>query len=362
MRQLEAASARSHARCTATRRFRGGPQAAARRRRLADSTADPPVHTRAFALCSFPPNKWERTLRCGLARTLGATALPSRARRLAQPRSPVVRDASRTSVPRAVAAAETRLGANGPGDADATFYFDLASPLAYLRPSSRPAPSAPSRALGAHPRRARHYLRRRLTAVLSHAPAPRSPAKESPPQQLPRTAITRTAHDLESTHPETPAPDERADVERRAAALGLQPVRWPTPFPFDSEPAMRVATYAAQIGAASRSRKRPSARLSRAGARSATPIGFWSPRRRARCTPWGRAHGDGARILCQQGRPLPPPPSVPRTGGAREVPCVLKPEPRSTAARTPWTDSRRSRPCNPPPAVPPLAIIPPLST
>jgi 2-hydroxychromene-2-carboxylate isomerase len=42
----------------------------------------------------------------------------------------------------------------------------------------------------------------------------------------------------------------RSEVEDRARALGLQPVRWPEPFPFDSSLAMRVATYAASIGRA----------------------------------------------------------------------------------------------------------------
>jgi 2-hydroxychromene-2-carboxylate isomerase len=42
----------------------------------------------------------------------------------------------------------------------------------------------------------------------------------------------------------------REEVERRAAELGLQPVRWPEPFPFDSALAMRVATYAKSIGRA----------------------------------------------------------------------------------------------------------------
>jgi 2-hydroxychromene-2-carboxylate isomerase len=40
----------------------------------------------------------------------------------------------------------------------------------------------------------------------------------------------------------------RADVQRRAADLGLQPLRWPADFPFDSELAMLVATYAKSIG------------------------------------------------------------------------------------------------------------------
>ena len=39
-----------------------------------------------------------------------------------------------------------------------------------------------------------------------------------------------------------------ARIERAAAARGLQPVRWPDPFPFDSELAMRAATFARQIG------------------------------------------------------------------------------------------------------------------
>ena len=39
-----------------------------------------------------------------------------------------------------------------------------------------------------------------------------------------------------------------AQLERAAARQGLQPLRWPDPFPFDSLFAMRVATYAKQIG------------------------------------------------------------------------------------------------------------------
>jgi 2-hydroxychromene-2-carboxylate isomerase len=39
-----------------------------------------------------------------------------------------------------------------------------------------------------------------------------------------------------------------AEIERAAAAHGLQALRWPDPFPFDSLFAMRVATYAKQIG------------------------------------------------------------------------------------------------------------------
>ena len=39
-----------------------------------------------------------------------------------------------------------------------------------------------------------------------------------------------------------------AEVERRAAAYGLQPVRWPDPWPANTLHAMRVATYAKSIG------------------------------------------------------------------------------------------------------------------
>jgi len=42
----------------------------------------------------------------------------------------------------------------------------------------------------------------------------------------------------------------REDVARRARALGLQPLRWPPRFPFDSTLAMRAATYASSIGRA----------------------------------------------------------------------------------------------------------------
>jgi len=40
----------------------------------------------------------------------------------------------------------------------------------------------------------------------------------------------------------------REDVERRAAALGAMPLRWPDPFPADTRWAMLAATYARSIG------------------------------------------------------------------------------------------------------------------
>lgn len=42
----------------------------------------------------------------------------------------------------------------------------------------------------------------------------------------------------------------REAIELRARELGLQPLRWPTPFPFDSTIAMLAATYAKSIGRA----------------------------------------------------------------------------------------------------------------
>jgi 2-hydroxychromene-2-carboxylate isomerase len=43
---------------------------------------------------------------------------------------------------------------------------------------------------------------------------------------------------------------DRAAVERRALGQGIPAVRWPEPWPFDTEPAMLVATFAKQTGRA----------------------------------------------------------------------------------------------------------------
>jgi 2-hydroxychromene-2-carboxylate isomerase len=43
---------------------------------------------------------------------------------------------------------------------------------------------------------------------------------------------------------------DRQSIERRARELGLQPVRWPFPWPPDTATAMLGATYAKQIGRA----------------------------------------------------------------------------------------------------------------
>jgi 2-hydroxychromene-2-carboxylate isomerase len=90
----------------------------------------------------------------------------------------------------------------------AAFYFDLASPLAYL---------AAERVLHTLPGAAE------WRPVLAAEPA------------------WRCEHEGDAF---------REDVVRHARQLGLQPLRWPEPFPFDSALAMRVATYAKSIGRA----------------------------------------------------------------------------------------------------------------
>src|SRR5580698_11384977 len=96
---------------------------------------------------------------------------------------------------------------------DAAFYFDLASPLAYL---------AAERVLHTLP-----------------GPAEWQPvlARELPGGETFEGFRCHEDEDIFSV-----------EVERRARELRLQPLRWPEPFPFDSALAMRVATYAKSIG------------------------------------------------------------------------------------------------------------------
>lgn len=98
---------------------------------------------------------------------------------------------------------------------DTAFYFDLASPLAYLAAEQV------------------------LTGL--GGPAPWQPilARELPGAD--RFDALRCAAEADAF---------REDVARRARQLALQPLRWPSTFPFDSELAMRVATYAREIGRA----------------------------------------------------------------------------------------------------------------
>jgi 2-hydroxychromene-2-carboxylate isomerase len=96
---------------------------------------------------------------------------------------------------------------------DAAFYFDLASPLAYLA-AERVLPTMPV-ACEWHP-------------VV---------ARELPGAESFEAFRCRDEEDI-----------FRLEVERRAAELGLQELRWPEPFPYDSAFAMRAATYAKSIG------------------------------------------------------------------------------------------------------------------
>jgi 2-hydroxychromene-2-carboxylate isomerase len=95
----------------------------------------------------------------------------------------------------------------------AVFYFDLASPVAYLA-AERVLHELPG------PAEWRPVLARELPGG----------------ERLP-------AHRSEQEHEIF-----RAELARRADELGLQPLCWPDPFPFDSAMAMRVATYAKSIG------------------------------------------------------------------------------------------------------------------
>jgi 2-hydroxychromene-2-carboxylate isomerase len=98
---------------------------------------------------------------------------------------------------------------------DAAFYFDLASPLAYLAAEQ----------------------------VLHTMPG----ACEWQPVLARELAGAETFEGFRCREDEDVF---RLNVERRARELGLQELRWPERFPFDSTPAMRAVTYAKSIGRA----------------------------------------------------------------------------------------------------------------
>lgn len=89
------------------------------------------------------------------------------------------------------------------------FYFDLASPVAYLAAE-------------------------RVNHVLGEVP-------EWVPVQLGEVGPFRCAEEVAAF---------QEDVERAAARQGVQKMVWPEPFPAESDWAMLVATYAKQIGRA----------------------------------------------------------------------------------------------------------------
>jgi 2-hydroxychromene-2-carboxylate isomerase len=92
----------------------------------------------------------------------------------------------------------------------ACFYFDLSSPEAYLAAE-------------------------RILQVLP-APAEWQPVLA---RELPGTGVSGAGSQDQAL---------RSRIAERAQELGLQPLRWPDPFPFESTLAMRVATYAKSIG------------------------------------------------------------------------------------------------------------------
>ncbi len=96
----------------------------------------------------------------------------------------------------------------------AAFYFDLASPLAYL---------AAERVLHVLPGAAEWQ------PVLARELGPSA-----------ETFISFRCEQEETIF--------REEIERSARELGLQPLVWPQRFPFDSAVAMRTATYAKSIG------------------------------------------------------------------------------------------------------------------
>jgi 2-hydroxychromene-2-carboxylate isomerase len=100
----------------------------------------------------------------------------------------------------------------GSSTASSAFFFDLASPVAYL---------AAERALQDHP-------------GVEWVPVL---ASELPGAETFDSYRCAEERDI-----------ALSQIERAAAERGLQPLRWPDPFPFDSTFAMRVATYAKQIG------------------------------------------------------------------------------------------------------------------
>jgi 2-hydroxychromene-2-carboxylate isomerase len=101
--------------------------------------------------------------------------------------------------------------------ARATFYFDLGSPYAYLTAE-------------------------RISALFAEA------GLEQPEWQpvLLGGLFQRFERGSWSLTPEREA--GIAEVERRAAAYGLPPLRWPDPFPGNTLTAMRAATFAKQTG------------------------------------------------------------------------------------------------------------------
>ena len=68
------------------------------------------------------------------------------------------------------------------------------------------------------------------------------------PEWRPVSVTALPAGGLDGFRCATEVAIHRAEIERRAAAAGLQPLRWPSPYPADTAWAMLAATYASSIG------------------------------------------------------------------------------------------------------------------
>jgi 2-hydroxychromene-2-carboxylate isomerase len=119
----------------------------------------------------------------------------------------------------------------------AAFYFDLASPLAYF---------AAERVLHVMPVAA--TWRPVLAGALGD-PGGRLSPRESRGAGAGKSGAA-AGEDLGAARCAQEEEIRREELARRAAELGLQLLRLPAEFPFDSDLAMRVATYAASIGRA----------------------------------------------------------------------------------------------------------------
>jgi 2-hydroxychromene-2-carboxylate isomerase len=113
-------------------------------------------------------------------------------------------------------------------DPGAAFYFDLSGPLDYLVAEQIPPALAEWQPV----------LARALPGAASRAAFRR--------KRVAQSAEGRRAGPLFFGQTEDDSVLE--EIERRASDLGLQPLRPPADYPFDSEFAMRVATYAKSIG------------------------------------------------------------------------------------------------------------------
>jgi 2-hydroxychromene-2-carboxylate isomerase len=115
---------------------------------------------------------------------------------------------------------EVHTGGSGPADRPeprATFYYDLGSPYSYLAAE-------------------------RISRLFTDA-------ELAQPEWQPILLGGLFARFERGSWSLTPERDAgMAEVERRAAAYGLQEVRWPDPWPGNTIYAMRVATYAKSIG------------------------------------------------------------------------------------------------------------------